>query len=102
MDKKILELIAIVHDNYEHIQQLETLATLLEDKYPQEAIVAKTTQNSHYGYTMYTSKELQNPNNHIDKHITIDNEYYHATKRHGTDLEPKTFAWEYYVKNKNK
>ena len=66
MNKNILELIAIVHDNYEHIQQLETLGNLLKDKYPEEAEVAFTTQNSHYNYNLYT-RDYKNPELHVDK-----------------------------------
>ena len=80
-----LNLIKVVHDNYSHIQDLETLGEMYRDmketeyskKYPSKYslnqfeidklhIICKTTQNSHYEYRLYLSPELQNPNNHID------------------------------------
>jgi hypothetical protein len=99
MNKKILELIAIVHDNYDHVEQLETLISLLEDKYPQEAMVAKTTQNSHYNYLLYTSKEYQNPDNHVDKHILMQ-EYYQVTNRSSMPNDLVSEAWKRHLETK--
>ena len=73
MNKKILELIKLVNDNYNHIQQLETLEELLKDNYPDEYIVAKTTHNSHYNYNYLGHRKYQNPFNHID--CFIDKEW---------------------------
>lgn len=99
MNKQILELIAIVHDNYEHIQQLETLGNMLKDKYPEEYEVCRTTQNSHYDYKLYT-RDFQDHTKHINNQLIIDNEYYHATKRHGKDSRVNEFAWDLYYNEK--
>lgn len=62
----ILNLIKVVHENYSHIQDLETLGNILKEAGKlQEAEVVFTTQNSHYDYHLYTM-EYQNPLNHID------------------------------------
>jgi hypothetical protein len=64
MELTVLELIKLVHDNYTHIQQLETLGSIVPEEYH---VIVKTTQNSHYDYKIYTHKKYQDPENHIDK-----------------------------------
>jgi hypothetical protein len=66
MDTKILKLIKVVNDNYNHIQQLQTLAEVLKEKYPEEHVVTVTTINSHYEYGLFGHKKFQHPENHID------------------------------------
>ena len=82
---KELELISLVNNNYEYIQQLETLSNhysrmVVSDydkQYPSEygltqeqidnlVIITKTTQNSHYGMKLFTSEEFQNESNIVD------------------------------------
>ena len=70
MNTKILELIKVVNDNYNHIEQLETLGTLLNTfEYKDEYTILKTTHNSHYAYKLFGHKKYQNPLNHIDCYI---------------------------------
>jgi hypothetical protein len=83
---KELELISLINNNYEHIQQLETLSdhyklmkeSAYSKEYPNEYnltqeqinnlfIISKTTQNEHYGMHLYTSIEFQDENNTISK-----------------------------------
>ena len=73
MEKKILELIKLVNERYDHIRQLETLEQILEEtgKYDAELIVLKTTHNSHSEYRYMGLRRYQNPLNHIDQFIDI-------------------------------
>lgn len=90
--KKHLKLIQVVHNNYSHIQDLETLSDMFKDmkesdyskSYPNEYqlnqsqidelnIICKTTQNTHYNYGLFTDKIYQDPNNHIDNVIKSNN-----------------------------
>ena len=80
-----LQLISLIDNNYEHIQQLETLSShykVMKEKsfmkeYPDEYnltqeqidrlhIIAKTTHNSHYDMRLYLSPEFQDSNNTIN------------------------------------
>jgi hypothetical protein len=66
----------LVNNKYNHIADLESLSTLLQNTKPniwltQEEIdkliiVAKTTHNSHYSYAYMLSKQFQDPENHVD------------------------------------
>lgn len=79
-----LQLISLIDNNYEHIQQLETLGShykIMKEKsfmkeYPDEYnltqeqidrlyIITRTTHNSHYDMRLFTSSEFQNPDNVI-------------------------------------
>jgi len=88
MNTKILELIKVVNDNYNHIQQLETLEELLKNDYPDEYIVAKTTHNAHYDYRYLGHRKFQNPLNHID--CFIDKEWLNKGCISGID-KPLSF-----------
>ena len=89
---KELQLISLIDNNYEHIQQLETLGShykIMKEKsfmkkYPDEYnltqeqidrlyIITKTTQNSHYNMGLYLSPEFQNPDNIISAVLTQHN-----------------------------
>ena len=86
--KNHLKVIQIVHNNYSHIQDLETLGDMFklmkESEYSKNyqnefqltqqqitelEIICKTTQNSHYGYNLFVSELYKNPSNHIDNVI---------------------------------
>lgn len=83
-----LKLILVVHNNYNHIQDFETLTKLFESsvesdyskQYPSEyslsqaqidhlVVICKTTHNSHYDYNLFKDDMYKNPINHIDKII---------------------------------
>lgn len=66
MNPSILNLIKTVNTHYSHVDELETLARVLEDAYPEESVVAKTTFNSRYNYRCLGHREYQHPENHID------------------------------------
>lgn len=93
MNQRVLDLIKIVNDNYQHIQELETLGDLLgkntlifnpatnkSESTEQEKIVCRTTHNSHYSYNLWT-KDYKDPKMHINNLCKMDN-YYESTKRH--------------------
>ena len=82
---KELELISLIDNNYEHIQQLETLSNhyklMKESNYSKEypsnynltqeqidklIIISKTTQNAHYNMGLYTSNEFKDVNNTVE------------------------------------
>ena len=81
---KELELISLIDNNYEHIQQLETLGehyrlmkqddysknypneyTLTQEQIDKLFIIARTTQNAHYDMRLFTSEEFKNTSNII-------------------------------------
>lgn len=83
MNQNILAVIKTVHDNMKHIQELITLADILDDadshisnmaeyegtnpkRYLQELEVIGTTVNAHYDYK-YQLETCNNPEMHIDK-----------------------------------
>ncbi len=82
---KELELISLVNENYNHIQQLETLIEhykLMKEsdyskEYPNEYnltqeqidklyVIAKTTQNSHYDMKLYTQEIFKDNDNTVN------------------------------------
>lgn len=81
-----LKLIKVVFDNYDHIQDFETLTKLYADYKEDEfykdhpstyrltkkeaerlVLICETTRNSRYNYTLFKSESRQNPDNHIDR-----------------------------------
>lgn len=100
MNTKILELIAVVDKNFNHIQQLETLSTLLrEEKYKDELVVCMTTQNAHYDYRLFGLKALQIPENHID---TFLNQEWLAKKQIVCDDKSLIIVEDGHIINWNK
>lgn len=72
MNNNILELIYTVYKNYKHVNQLDTLLSLLQkssEDYTDEIVVLKTTINSLYNYGLYGLIRYQNSENHIDTFI---------------------------------
>lgn len=103
---KELELISLVDNNYDHIQQLETLSEhykLMKEsdyskQYPNEYnltqeqinnlfIICKTTQNAHYDMRLHTSVEFQDESN------TVSN----VLKKYDVKAIP-SFKQQYYDK----
>ena len=78
-----LQLIKVVHDNYNHIQQMETLSRMFDNLQPSVwlkeeeikllSIVIETTINSHYDYHYLLAETYTNPENHID--VIYKNKY---------------------------
>ena len=65
MDVNILRLIKTVNDNKANIQDLESLAELLDHNH---ADICLTTINGHYNYKMYGDKH-KDPSRHIDAYL---------------------------------
>lgn len=68
-NQKIISLIKQVNDNYDHIEQLETLCELLDGK--PEQLIAITTYNSYYDYHLFMDQAYKHSRNHVDK-VYID------------------------------
>lgn len=88
--KKHLVFIQVVHNNMTHIEDLAILGNMFNDmvesdyskQNPSEYrlnqdqinklhIICRTTQNSHYGYGLYTNEIYQDPNNHVDYQLSL-------------------------------
>jgi hypothetical protein len=67
LDPRVLDLIAVTHYHYHHIQNLEELGKILETAYSEVyAVITKTTINSHHNYHLMLWPCYRNPDMTID------------------------------------